>query len=310
MIVSHDAAQVPPISVVIGLVSTEDRDRILETLGSLHDRQGDKTCEVILADRRHDEISAEIARLYPQVRIIACAPTTTLPEMRTIAFDASRADIVAVTEDHCVPSEGWLGQILDGFAGTGDEVAAVAGAVENGVTDTGFDWATFLCEYSFFSPPVVEGPTDVLPGMNVAYRRAALLSMPRQKLIEGFWETTVHPVLLAQGKTLLSHNAMKMFHCKRFSQKLFFAQRFIYSRYYAGLRFGPGAWPKRILAAGASVILPPLLFLRMSTAAKRKNLGKEFNQAAPALAALAVVWAVGEMWGYIFGAGDALAQIE
>ena len=26
--------------------------------------------------------------------------------------------------------------------------------------------------------------------------------------------------------------------------------------------------------------------------------------------ALAIVWSVGEMWGYVFGEGDALAEIE
>ena len=45
--------------------------------------------------------------------------------------------------------------LYTGKAAGGDEVLAVGGSVVNGVCDRGLDWATFICEYSFFSPPVV-----------------------------------------------------------------------------------------------------------------------------------------------------------
>ncbi|MDP3174717.1 MAG: glycosyltransferase [Phenylobacterium sp.] len=297
------------LSVVIGRVSTEDGDRILETLASLDEQQGERICEVVLADRLGGAVSAEIARRYPHVKIIPCDPGMALPEMRTIALEASTAAIVAVTEDHCVPAPGWIGQILSAFESRPD-VVAVGGCVENGVHDTGFDWATFLCEYSFFSPPVAEGETQILPGMNVAYRRSALAAVPRARLVEGFWETTVHPLLLAAGGRFESRNAIKMFHCKKFSVSLFTAQRFVYSRYFAGIRFGRGDVAKRLVATAASVALPPLLLWRMTKAASAKGLNKEFGRALPALAMLVVVWAFGEMVGYIAGPGDALARIE
>ena len=36
----------------------------------------------------------------------------------------------------------------------------------------------------------------------------------------------------------------------------------------------------------------------------------DFLRASPALAALVVVWSLSEIWGYLFGPGDALARIE
>lgn len=296
------------ISVLIGRVSTEDTDRILETLSSLANKQGETACEVIIADRLQDAVSTEIARVYPQVRILSCPPGTSLPEMRALALDASSGDIVAVTEDHCVPCEGWLEEIEAGLADP--MVVAVGGSVENGVTETGFDWATFLCEYSYFSPPVVEGPATVLPGMNVAYRRSALLRAPRERLLAGFWETTVHGLLLETGGQFISRNAMKMYHCKKFSFRLFSRQRYVYSRYYAGNRFKVNQVPHRIAASAASLLLPPLLLWRMSRAASRKKLGGEFSRAFPSLAALVLIWASGEIVGYLAGPGDALAEIE
>ena len=108
--------------------------------------------------------------------------------------------------------------------------------------------------------------------MNVAYRRSALESAPRELLTSGFWETTLHPLLLKQGGRFVSLNELVMLHKKRFSSGLFASQRFIYSRYFAGLRFGEAALPKRIAASAASLALPPLLLVRAVKAARAKGL--------------------------------------
>jgi len=233
-----------------------------------------------------------------------------LPEMRTLAFEASTAPIIAVTEDHCVPTPGWAKTITTAFDNGEPELVAVGGSVVNGVTDTGLDWATYLCEYSFFSPPVAEGESAVIPGMNVAYRRAALEGVPRDLLTSGFWETTVHPLLLERGGRFLSLNDLVMLHKKRFSWGLFASQRFIYSRYYAGCRFGGASFAKRAAASLASLALPPLLIARAVPAARRKGLGREMLRASPHLLAFYVIWAVGESVGALRGSGKALAMIE
>lgn len=308
MIARHDAEPAPPVSVLIGLVSTEDGGRILETLRALADDR-DHACEVILVDRRQDQVSAAIAQRFPEVLLIGCAADATLPAMRALALSHSRAPIVAVTEDHCVPCKGWLGQIAEAFA-VDAGLTAVGGPVQNGVFDTGFDWATFLCEYSFFSPPVDEGATTLLAGMNVAYRRDALTAMPASVLTDGFWETTVHQRLLDSGGRFLSRNRMVMFHCKRFSASLFLRQRFVYSRYYAGLRFPRGQAAKRGVAAVASLALPPILLFRIVRSCLAKDLRGPLLQALPALLPIVCIWAVGESWGYVRGPGRALAEIE
>jgi hypothetical protein len=228
--------------------------------------------------------------------------------MRTLALDASRAGIVAVTEDHCVPDPDWLGQILVGMRE--DDVVAVGGCVANGVDDTSYDWATFLCEYSFFYPPVTEGVSDVLPGMNVAYRRAALERVPRELLTGGFWETTAHPLLRKQGGKFISLNAMRMNHCKRFSKKLFSRQRYVYSRYYAGIRFPQGQILRRCVAAVLCLALPPVLLWRMHRATHAKHLQGPFLRALPSLCVLVVIWSLGEIVGYLGGPGRALSEIE
>lgn len=300
----------PTIAVILGRVSTEDSDRVFETIEALDPAVSGEECEIVIADRLEDTLTKRIRANHPQVRLIACPSEMSLPEMRTLAFEASTAPIVAVTEDHCVPTPGWARSITKAFEQGGSELVAVGGSVVNGATGSGLDWATFLCEYSFFSPPVTEGSADILPGMNVAYRRSALESIPRHLLISGFWETTVHPVLLKTGSRFLSLNELVMLHKKRFSWGLFAKQRFIYSRYYAGLRFGQAAPAKRAAASIGALALPPLLLARAIKAARLKGLGYEMCRALPFLLSFYVIWAVGESVGAARGPGRALMMIE
>ena len=313
---NKDNAQAKPgstveFSILIGRVSTEDDTRILETLSALRQQTGPHSYEVIIGDRICDAVSEQIDRDFPEVIRIEERSTTSLPVLRTLALEKSSGQYIIVTEDHCVPSLNWLENFAKAFTNAPEDTVAVGGCVENGVYETALDWATFFCEYSFFLNPVHEGVSEVLPGMNVAYKRDIFKTIEKDKLTNGFWETTLHPFLISQGKKLYSTNNIKLFHSKKFSLKLFLSQRFIYSRYYAGLRFKPEQKARRLIACGASIILPPLLFYRMIKQIRlKKRLGKELFQASPYLALFVVVWAIGEMWGYAFGSANALAQIE
>lgn len=296
----------PAVSVVIGRVSTEDGDRILETLQSLSTSH----CEVVIADRIQDGVSERIRNEYPDAILVPCDPMMSLPEMRTLAYERTSGQIVAVTEDHCVPCPSWIEIIQDVFFENGSDLVAVGGCVTNGVTARGYDWATFLSEYSFFAPPVAEGPFDILPGMNIAYRRTALEKISRNLLLKGFWETTVHQPLLDNGGKFLSLNRMRMDHRKHFSVKLSTTQRFLYSQYYSGVRFQDEPWWKRIAGAVACLGLPPILFIRAFKSVSEKGLTSEFAKATPGLFLLMVVWALGESYGAVAGPGQALEKIE
>src|SRR5262249_10978123 len=93
----------PRFSILIGRVSTEDSDRVLELLDALRQQDGSPAYEVIVADRRLDWITELIRDNYPEVRLLLCAAETPLPELRTRALECARSEYVVVTEDHCVP---------------------------------------------------------------------------------------------------------------------------------------------------------------------------------------------------------------
>ena len=79
---SDEALGVPTFSVLIGRVSTEDHDRILETLQALRAQREPCPYEVIIVDRRDDEVTARIEAAFPEARLERCEAAATLPEMR------------------------------------------------------------------------------------------------------------------------------------------------------------------------------------------------------------------------------------
>ena len=71
------------IAVVLGRVSTEDTDRVIETIEALDPASAGEWCEIVIADRLQDELTTRIRRDYPHVKVIDCPPDMTLTEMRT-----------------------------------------------------------------------------------------------------------------------------------------------------------------------------------------------------------------------------------
>ena len=298
-------------SILIARASTEDSERILEVLDALGHQEGDFTYQTIVADRCNDAISAWISEAYPDIHVLICPPETGIPKMRTLALQQANGKYVVITEDHCLPPSDWLASIERTFRKAPEETVAVGGCVENGVVERTLDWATFFCEYSHFLMPINEGKTDQLPGMNVAYLRSALEQFAYERLVEGFWETTVHPLLCLGQQCFIASNDIVVLHCKRFSFGFFVRQRFIYSRYYAGQRFSHRQFIQRVAAAVGSFALPGLLVYRWIRDIQiKKRLYMEFCRALPILIVLAVIWAAGEIAGYVLGPGDALAKIE
>lgn len=298
-------------SVIIGLVSTEDRERIRDCLSALRGQRGDHALEVIVADRRNDEISRQIAEMFPEVSLIACDPGTSLPELRTIALRHARGEFILVTEDHCIPDVNWLSGVSEAFARAPSSAVAVGGCIENGLTSKAWDWATYLCEYSGFAGPIREGNTVILPGGNIAYRRDILAGQDNDLLTSGFWESTLHPRLLGQGYTFLASNDIVVYHLKAFSFRLFITQRFSYSRYYASMHSASHGRAWRTVAAFASLAVPLLAFYRIATnALGRGRLRIQLLRSTPWLLLFTLIWGLGESWGHLFGPGRALAEIE
>jgi hypothetical protein len=263
--------------------------------------------EVLVVDRLGEPVRAQVRTQFPWVRLLDMPRGSTIPQMRDAAFRAASADAIAVIEDHVIVPPTWGTRLLAALA-EGHDV--VGGPIENAANERLLDWATFLCEYSACLPPLPEGDVEWLPGNNVVYRRA-VLSRFLDVTAQGAWENRLHDAMRAAGVALICRGELLVGHKKHFGFFEYIGQRYLYSRSYAGARVQGAPLLRRLLTGAAAFALPPLLWLRIT----RSLLAKQVPVArvlatAPFIGAFVLSWGLGEVVGYWFGPGDALARVR
>lgn len=296
----------PGISVVIA--SVNGLPHPLATLEALDAQEGSLTAEVLLADCTGPSTVAAVRERFPSVRVLAYDEPKSVPWLRAAGLREARGRLVAVTEDHCVPRPDWYQRITEAHRRTG--WAAVGGGVENDSTTRAVDWAVFFCEYHQHMSPVPEGPSDFIPGMNVAYDMDALESM-RDVFDEGLWENFLHDRLRAAGHVLGMDPRIVVGHKKRFTVSMFLSERFNYSRSFAGMRVAGAPLTTRLAWAAGSLLLPGLLVARLTRNVLRRRMYLGwYVRSFPLVVLFSVTWSIGELVGYLTGPGDSILKVR
>ena len=294
---------VADLSVVIA--SVNGWSVLGRTLASLDELPERDRIEVVVVETVGGETLGRL-RGYPHPIVIIDSPRRPIPRLRYKGVVRSTGRLVAILEDHAEVDRGWASSILKAHEGPW---AAVGGAVENG-RDGFTNWAVFFCEYAPYMAPVPEGDHDDLPGNNIAYKRPYLLRHARL-LDEGKWESWINGRLRADGAAIASTNAMVVRHIKPFGLAYFLNQRFHFARSYAGMRRVDQSSAIRLVYGAGSLLLPFLLTARVTRTVLKKgrHLGR-FLLTWPLVVLFLTVGAVGEMMGYLFGAGASLDKVE
>jgi glycosyltransferase involved in cell wall biosynthesis len=293
------------LSVVVP--SVNGSDDLDGTLAALEAQATSDALDILVVDRVGEELREHVRRKFPRVRLLPVSPSTTIPQMRAVAFSAATADAVAVIEDHVIVPEGWAQALLTAMNGSR---RVVGGSVENAATERLSDWAAFLCEYSHCMNPLPSGPAVWLTGNNVVYPRA-LLEEFRDVIAEGAWENRLHDAMREAGVALICRPEIVVGHKKHFSVGAYLGQRYLYARSYAGARVQGRLLGARLAYAAAAVALPPLLLWRTVSrvVSKRRHIG-HLVRSLPLLALFVCAWAAGEVVGYARGAGDSLSRVR
>lgn len=294
------------VSVVIAWVNP--LEWLVPGLRALLQGQTRPPLEVIVVTRHAETQRARLCDLFPRVTLVVAPPHTSIPALRALGLRRAQGNMVAVTEDHCVPGPEWIERI-EGWATSG--AAAVGGPVENGRYRRWRDWAAFLTEYAAAMPPATSQPSATLPpGNNIAYRREHLAGLIAT-LEEGRWESFYHHRLQAAGAQVVFDPQLVIVHQRPFGCRYFMCQRFHFSRSFAAMRVQSLPSSARLAYGLGSLGLPPLLLWRVGHALwARPRLVHLFLLCLPLIGMYVSVGALGEMTGYILGGADSLERVE
>jgi hypothetical protein len=285
-------------SVAVAVVAICGAEHLERCLAALRDQDAAPPFQVVV---RYDPglpgIDA-VSRRHPGVDIGCDARERTPLHLAAAALRASNADVLLLTEDHCIPGRDWVRRMLNARR---PDRAVIGGRVEIRPGASPVDWAFYFVDFFRYADPAREGPSPTLTVCNVAYDRVRLESI-RESWSESFEEPAVHDALRERyGMLWLTPDSEVVMH-RNVSFVGAVRERYAFGRIFGhtrGARLGPG---RRALYGLLAPALPLLLLGRMTAKAMRSPaLARSYFRAFPPLVALVVAWSFGEWLGYVSG---------
>ena len=218
----------PPLTLIVP--TTQPWPQARPVLESCFEEARELGAEVLFADRDGTGLPADEEARYPGI-VRLSEPGASIYRLRDLAFAAAQGEVVAITEDHCVPRRGWLRRHLEVHRAH-PEVAAVGGPVDNGKRRRLIDWAIFLVNHGPWFPPVSSGERAAVDRANISYKRRVL---PREASPHGWSETSMDERLVARGERLWLDGENPVVHVQTFGLPGTVAIVFHNARALAGL---------------------------------------------------------------------------
>jgi len=297
------AAAALPLTIVVGTIQGwPEIAGNLETMRAAARRAGG---EVLVADGSGRAAPAE--DLGPEARWISI-PGASVFQLRAIAYQAARGEVVAITEDHCRVPADWGERMVDAHR-RHPEAAAVGGAVENSATASRIDWASFfIVQVASVAPLRQPSPTRLAGAVNVSYKRHALAMLEDHDGM-GAMDVLHQQQLRGAGERLLADDAIRVQHDQSLGFRGTTAIHYHAGRTMAGFRrqrMGPREW----LRAGGSFVIPWLRLGRIMAIGSGKGHRGKLLASAPWMIWLLHAQAAGQFLGYALGPGDSPSKVQ
>lgn len=286
-----------PLSIVVAVQHAQAN---LPDVVAALDPRAHPDVEFLFGHTPDDPETPRLVAGIANVRVLPAASGSPIPHLWRDGILAARGARVATTTAACVPAPDWVARLLAAdFPGC----AGVGGTIGNDPASDALDWAVYLLRYAAFAPPRSPGEVAEIAADNALYRREEILR-EADLLDHGFWEPAFHARFRARGLGLRLDPTLRVTQRNRYTARQFLAQRRTHGRAFGRERACGLAWPRRLLLAAASPLLPLVFLSKIVQATRgRDDLAQRLPRAAPWLALFLLGWGLGEARGYL----DALA---
>lgn len=279
------------LSVVV--VPLEGPKKLNRCLAALALQRDIADLEIIVPYNEALEKFTLLESKFSNVFFVQLSGHHTYASLRGHGVRISSGEIVAITEDHCIPREDWAHEIVSAHD---SPHAAIGGAVEKKRPDSKLNWALYLVDYLRYSTPT-EGPCRNLTDCNVSYKRAALEKIS-DVWTEEFHEPDVNGALSARGMSLWITPNIVLDQQRSIDLQEAFRDRYRFGRLFGAGRAINVSFRRRLLHLIFAPLLPALLTIRtMRDAHKRPAYTGPFWRSFGLVLLLNTVWAWGEFVG-------------
>jgi hypothetical protein len=238
------------------------------------------------------------------VQLVESDTRASPPVARGAGVRVARAPVVVFGETHCFPRPEWAESLIEAHRGPW---TAVGPEIGNANPETVTSWSLLCVDYSPWLAPRTSGPVDDLPGHNSSYKRAALLELGADldRMFES--ESILHAALKDRGHRLYLEARASVRHRNITQIRHGLVEHFHNGRCFGALRSRSWSPRLRALYAAGSPLIPLIRLRRLLADVRGRTPDGVLPRALPIIVLMLVVHALGEMWGYVTGSGEAVA---
>ncbi|MEM1118303.1 MAG: glycosyltransferase [Bacteroidota bacterium] len=301
------SASAPDLSVI--LVGAGDARSVEKTFRHLAAQTIRARVEVVVAVPEADalDLGALPTDGFWGVEVVSAGSLVSTARSRVPAIRAASGPVVAFVEDHSFPEAAWAERLVEAYAS--GPWAAVAPVIGNANPGSATSWANYLIEYGPWMQGTAPSEPHHLPGHNGSYRRDVLLAYGDRlgAMLEA--ESLIHWDLTARGERIRLLPDVRIDHLNFSRVAPSVELRVMGGRAFAASRSAAWPAPRRALYALAALAIPAVRLARTLRWAWGTPQQAPALRSLPALAGYLALDALGEMTGYLFGAGSAIASL-
>ena len=281
------------------------RKRAQRSLDALYGQTIIDKMEIIIVDLAATDSQPFTYSQNIRISIIPMPKNTSWASARMTAVKKATGEIVAFIEDHSFAEPDWAEQVSREFEGPW---AAVGYCVVNANPETYASRSGLVADYILWMSPLQGGKTKLLPGNNVAYRRDLLTQFGERLKGDLGIDFNIHEALKKQGHELaMAANAL-IAHQNYDRIGGLIQANYHYCKLLAANRVLSQDWGwfrRAAYIVGAPLGAPVIkLFRIIMSLSGRRQLVWPFISALPIIFITFFISAVGESFGYLFGAGQ------
>lgn len=301
--------ETPEMSVVI--ITPDTYATISKTIRHLRTQNVSGRLELVIVAPKAGGLGLDERALqsFHGYKIVEVGHMSSTARARAAGVRGASARIVALAEDHAFPAPGWAEALIERHQE--GCWAAVGPAMHNANPRSTTSWANLLIEYAPWIEGARGGEREHLPGHNSSYRRDLLLAYGDRLEAMLDAESILQWDLRARGQRLYLEPKARTFHQNFSVRAASLPLRFNGGRLFASAR--ARAWPlwRKVLFTAAAPLIPAVRLSRivreLAAPGRPRHL---LPRVLPALAVGLVCDGAGEMAGYAFGPGGAMAKLS